>query len=436
MTFRLILSIALAALMLSACDEIENPLPGKRISVLSLDRSLKPDPGIARLEVRLPRPEVNPAWPEAGGYANHAMQHLALGDDLKRVWDVSIGDGSGGRDELLSPPVVADGRVFTMDAISRVRAFDAETGRQLWQFDPRPKDEQGRAFGGGLAFNEGRLFVGTGYAEMLALDSKTGKEIWRRPVRAPVRGAPTAADGRIFAVTVENQLEVLAADDGRRLVADPPSGTAETAGLLGGAAPAVQGEVAVVPFSSGDLIALRVENGRQLWADNLAAVRRTDALSDLSDIRGRPVIDRGRVLAISHSGELVSIVLRTGERAWEQDIGGVDTPWVAGDFVYVLTNSGEIVCLTRQEGRVRWVEQLPRYEDPESKKGTIRWSGPVLAGDRLIVVSSEGDAMSVSPYTGKPLGRISLPDGVFIAPVVANRTLYVLTDDADLIAMR
>lgn len=159
-------------------------------------------------------------------------------------------------------------------------------------------------------------------------------------------------------------------------------------------------------------------------------------MSSLADIRGAPVIDRDRVLAISHSGLMVSIDLRTGDRIWEQDIGGVHAPWVAGDFIYVLSASNELACLTRADGRVRWAIELPQWDNPEKKRDPIFWSGPVLAGDRLIVISSEGEAISVSPYTGEALGRVEFPDGVFINPVVADKTLYVLTDEADLIALR
>ena len=70
------------------------------------------------------------------------------------------------------------------------------------------------------------------------------------------------------------------------------------------------------------------------------------------------------------------------------------------------------------------------------KKDPIFWSGPVLAGDRLIVVSSTGEGFAVSPYTGDALGKTDFPDGVFINPVVADKTVYVLTDEADLIALR
>jgi outer membrane protein assembly factor BamB len=64
------------------------------------------------------------------------------------------------------------------------------------------------------------------------------------------------------------------------------------------------------------------------------------------------------------------------------------------------------------------------------------WAGPVLGGDRLIVLSSAGDAISVSPYTGEPLGREQMPAGGYVEPVIADNSLYLLTDDASLSAYR
>ena len=427
------LLVLLPGLLLVACTTTKPPLPGERLSVLSLDKQLEPDPEIASLEVRLPRPVINADWPEAGGYPNHVMQHVALGEDIETSWRTSIGDGSSRTGRILAPPIAFGDRVYAMDADATVSAYERRTGKQVWETRVKPEDA-GPAFGGGVAFAEDRIFATTGYGQIIALDANTGKELWRKDVAAPLRSAPTVADGRVFAVTVDNQLQVLATSDGRTLWTH--SGTPETAGLLGGASPAVEGDVVVAAYSSGELFALRVENGRQLWTDNLAAARRTDALSALADIRGRPVIDRGRVYAVSHSGRMVAIDLRTGERIWEQDIGGTETPWVAGDFIFVISNDSELICLTRRDGRVRWVQELPRYQDLKKKKGSLNWSGPVLGGDRLIVVASNGEAMSFSPYTGAALGRVKLPDGTFLTPIIANETLYVLTDDADLIAMR
>lgn len=429
--------LMLGSLMLAGCgwfDSKKQPLPGERISVLSLDRELEPDPELAKIAMTLPPPFANPDWPEAGGYPNHAMQHLALPDTLSRVWRASTGEGASRYTRVLSQPVVAKGRVYAMDGAVQVSAYDAATGDRLWRADLKPDDERGNAFGGGVAFWNDRLYVSSGYAEVLALDPADGKVIWRSGVGAPVRSAPTVSDGRVFAVTVENELAVLAAEDGRRLWVH--NAIPETASLLGSASPAVDGEVVVAAYSSGEIYALTVETGRPLWSDNLASTRSVDAVSALADIRGMPVIDRGRVFAASHSGRIAAIDLRSGERAWEQELGSTHTLWVAGDYVFALSTDNELVCLTRNEGKVRWVRQLTNYENEKKKKDPITWAGPVLGSDRLIVLSSDGEAVSISPYTGEPLGREELPAGGYFAPVIADNSLYVLTDDARLSVYR
>jgi outer membrane protein assembly factor BamB len=434
--------LAVLAATLGGCDTVRNvfsgssepPLPGKRISVLNLEHILRPDPQLAALQIRVPRPFDNTAWPDSGGYPDHAMYHLALGDKLDQAWKADAGEGKSRYGRVVAQPVVADGRVFTLDSDDVISAFNVKSGDRLWRLDPQPKDADATAYGGGIAAAGDRIYVGTGYGQVLALDAATGKQIWRMTVTAPIHAPPTVADGRVFVVTVENELNVLAAADGRKLWTH--SGLPEPAALAGGAAPAVAGDVVVVPYSSGEIYALRVENGRPLWSDSLAAAEPIGALSSLADIRGAPVIDRDRVLAISHSGLMVSIDLRTGDRIWEQDLGGVHAPWVAGDFIYVLSADNELLCLTRADGRVRWATDLPQWGDPAKKEAPIYWTGPVLAGDRLIVVSSEGEAISVSPFTGQALGRSEFPDGVFIGPVVAGKTLFIMTDEADLIAMR
>lgn len=430
-----------AALALAGCDtfsgwfeESKEKLPGKRVSVLALDSKLEPDPQLKAVKVTLPPPYANPAWPDAGGYPSHAMYHLALGDNVAVAWRESIGDGASRYGRILAQPVTADGRIFAMDARDVVSAHEATTGKELWRFDPKPEDQDDNSFGGGIAVEGDRLYIASGYGQVISLEAATGKEIWRQPLTAPAHGSPTVADGRVFVVTVENELDALAAVDGHRLWTH--NGLPEPAELLGAASPAAMGDIVVVPYSSGEIFGLRVDNGRPLWTDNLASAKVTGALSSLADIRGVPVIDRDRVFALSHSGVMVSIDLRTGERVWEQDIGGTHAPWVAGDYVYVLSNDVDLVCLTRKDGHVRWVRALPHFENEAKREDPIRWVGPILASDRLIVIGSNGESLSMSPYTGAPLGRTDFPDGVYVNPVIAGNTLFVLTEHADLIALR
>ena len=362
------------------------------------------------------------------------MYHLSLDSPLSPQWQTNIGEGSDDDKQLLAQPLVVGERIYTMDSQSLVTAFERSSGKQVWRTDLEPEDEEDGYFGGGIAFDEGRVYVTTGFARAFALDAGSGEVLWEQTLPAPVRAAPTASGGRVFIVTIDSQLYALAAEDGRRLW--DHAGIQEAAGLLGNASPAVAGSTVIVPYTSGEIFALLVENGRVLWGDSLQAVRRVDPVADMAQIRGLPVIDRGIVLAVSHAGQMVAIDLNRGVRAWDTSLGGIEMPWVAGDFIYLLTNEHQVVCITRQEGRVRWVQQLPLYENPEDLEGPIRWVGPVLAGDRLIVAGSAGEALALSPYTGEILSGIDLPGGPAVTPVVAGGAIYFLIEDATLVAMR
>lgn len=440
MRIRQVYRIAVFAISLFAagCDLFSSGdqfrIPGERISVLRLERTLEPDRRVADLQVRLPRPAAKPAWPQSGGNGSHVLHHIELSPNLNEAWRTNIGEGSESTMRLLAPPIVAEGKVFVMDVESQVSAINAANGDVIWEYDPKVPDDDDEAFGGGIAYANGVLFVSTGFADVVSLDAETGKQRWRKRLSGPMRAAPSVADGRVFLLTIDNQLFALNGDTGERLWSH--AGFSEIAGLLGAASPAIGAGTVIVPYSSGEIFALRVENGRLLWSDNLSSSQRLDALSTLADIRGSPVVDRGLVYAISHSGRMAAIDLRSGTRAWEKSIGGVEMPWIAGEFIYLLTNESQLVCLTRRGGRVRWVRDLPQFERPDDRDDPIKWSGPALAGDRLIITGSHGEAWSVSPYTGKVLGRIDLSEEVFLPPVVADGTLYFLTEDGDLIAMR
>ncbi len=431
-----LLAASLAATaMLGACGPNKVPLPGDRVSVLQQSSENAADPTLGEIAVRLPKPYVNSDWAQVGGNQAHAMYHLqATSDILTEVWSADIGSSADSTNRLLAEPVVADGMVYTLDAEALVRAFDANTGARVWQADFTPEDEDDDLFGGGMALAEGKIFVTTPYAKVYALDAKTGAFIWEAKAPAPMRAAPTVSDGRVFVTTIDNQLVAFALDDGRRLWSN--AGVEEAAGLLGGSTPAVLGNVVVAAYTSGELLAFDVVNGNSLWTDSLAGKARTSSVAALSDIRGRPVIDRDRVIAIGNGGVMAAIDVRRGERYWDKDLGGTQMPWAAGDFIYLVTSQSEVVCLTRDDGKIKWLTPLPPFEDMEYREDPIYWSGPVLVGDRLLVTGSNGLALSISPYTGALLGKQELPDRSHLPPVVANEMVYMLSDDADLIALK
>ncbi len=429
----------LAALLpLSACDifggDDEPPLPGERIPVLTQEQALAASSELRDVPVVLPRPYVNDNWPQVGGSPTHASYHLALAPDPQIIWRRDVGSGTSDSQPLLAQPVVASGVVFTLDSDTQVTAVSIQTGDVLWESELDPGDEDDGFFGGGLAVAGNRLFATTGYGAIYALSTENGEVVWEARIDAPIRASPTVYEGRVFVISLDNSTTAFSAADGSVLWEH--NGIQEIASFLGGASPAVADKVVIVPYSSGEVFALRTNNGRQIWSDSLTAIAVAARSAELAHIRAQPVVDRDLVFAVSLAGRMAAIDLRRGLRLWEADIGGAEMPWAAGPFLFAITEDSQLVALDRRSGRIRWVVRLQRYEDEEDQEDPLIWVGPLLAGDRLIVGSSEGRVEAYSPYDGAYLGEIEVSGGVAVAPIIAEETLLLLTDNAELIALR
>src|SRR5690606_7328644 len=140
-----------------------------------------------------------------------------LDGSVSAAWRADIGEGNADGARLLAQPVVAEGRVYTLDAVSRVAAFDAQSGRELWRRDLAPEDDDDGYYGGGVAYADGQLFVTTGFGLIASLDAGSGELRWEDKQPVPIHSAPTVAGGRVFAITIENEIRALAAQDGRLL---------------------------------------------------------------------------------------------------------------------------------------------------------------------------------------------------------------------------
>jgi outer membrane protein assembly factor BamB len=428
-----------AALALVACgteaNKIGATIKGERVPVLQQAKTLEADKGLESTQPALPQEIVNLSWPQVGYDSEHAAPHIQASKEPRIVWRADIGEGSSSDFKILARPVVSRGLVFTMDAEGKISCFDAETGKKIWDKDTTPKESDNPAIGGGLAVDGETLYATTGFGEVHALETKTGEAKWKKALLKPLRAAPTVADNRVYAVSIDNDLHALDAEKGEILWHQ--SGISESAALMGASSPAVQGDIVVVAYNSGEIYGLRAQNGRVSWNYSLAAPAQVGALPAIADIRGLPVIDQGRIFAISHSGRIAAVDQRTGDRVWETDIGGIDTPVVSGDAVFVYGADGQLIALTRDTGRVMWVASLPQFEDPKDKSSDrVVWSGPILAGGNLWMVNSQGILAGFSPLDGAPRSHVDIGEPVYVSPIIANRTFYVVTDEGTLIALR
>ncbi len=444
-----------AALSLAACGTVRNALPfglggddgptataseGQRVSVLEFEQQLAPSAALAGRDFFLPGPVAATSWSQPGRNAENNVEHVIAAPSFTVAWRASIGAGSSRPRQVMGPPVADGGRIYTIDADRSVRATD-ETGRTVWRTDIRPEGREDGGFGGGVAVSGGQVFVASGHRVVTALDAATGAQVWQTRVDVPIHGSPTVAGGRIYVVDIDNLLYAFDARTGQQVWTY--RGIPEPARLMRASSPAVLADTVIAPFASGEVVALRANNGQPVWSEVLSRTSRTSALSEIRDIAGRPVISRGTVFAVSHSGVIAAMDQRSGARRWELPIAGVNAPLPVGDVVYVVSKSGELTVVNRESGQVYWTRDLNEGRVREqggflgigARAVRPQWTGPILASNRLVLGNSFGDLVAFDPKTGEQVASLRLGDPIYAPPIAYNGRLYVVTDAGQLVAI-
>src|SRR6185312_8211283 len=319
------LSVAACSGLPSGLSDIRNPfrkekerLPGERIAVITDPSVAAIQPKAAAKPVQLPSPQTNAAWTEPGGTASNNLGHLALPDQVQKVWSADAGTGSSSSGRLSAVPLVADGKVYTLDAGGTVSAFSASGGGKVWGTSVTPRNEKrAEGFGGGLALDSGRLYVTTGYGTVVGIDPAKGTVLWTQKVGEPVRSSPTASGGKVYFVSTDSVLHCLDGNDGQELWT--ARGVPEPATLLSNVSPAVGQGLVVAAFPAGDITAFGVGSGQPAWRESLARTSETSAAGILAD-PARPVIDRGVVFVVGHGGRMIAVSESSGERLWSRNV--------------------------------------------------------------------------------------------------------------------
>lgn len=408
---------------LNPWKEVQKPLPGKRIPVVqAVDRMGGAELAAADKPIVIPPAVANEDWPQPGGTPSNAPGNLALGAQIRQVWSADAGAGSSTNGRVSAGPIVYGGRIYTIDAASRVSAFSTG-GSAAWRVKLTPEHERDReGYGGGLAADSGRIYAVTGFGYVTALDPQTGKKLWEKSLGVPLRTSPTASGERVFVLATDGRFFCLSGADGSELWTY--RGVPDQTRIISNPSPAVDGDVVVVPFSNGDLVGLKASDGQPLWQDSLARLRVRSSLAAMSDA-SRPALSGGIAFAVGHSGRMVATRQGDGERLWALEIPGIEAPVVAGETVFVVDTGGQMMAINKADGRMVWTVRLP---------GPTTWAGPVLAGGNLWAVSSKGHLVGVEAATGRIAQQLTIGQAVYLAPIVAQGRLYVLTDQARLVA--
>jgi outer membrane protein assembly factor BamB len=410
--------------------EDEKPkLEGERKTALEIDTQLKVDDALKNSKPVLPPINANADWAQHSGVMGAASGNLAGGSFDKKS-SATAGNGNDFSHTLVPRPVVAGGMVFVMDAAGVISAHDvANIENVKWKSNIVADKDEHDVIGGGFAFDSGVLYAISGQGQVAAINAASGKEIWHKDFSVPLRGSPRVSGDRVIITTIDSQAYALSAKNGDVLW--DHRGINETATVMNSVSPTIAGDYALVPYPSGELFALSLRDGKELWSDTLLQIKNPSSVT-FTGIGGDPVVDGQVVFATSTNGITTAIDIASGKRLWQQQAASLNTPWLAGDELFLLTIDNTLIDMVKYTGKIRWAASLPSYEDQEKKQHPISWYGPVLVSGKLLVTGSNGKMLEVSPVNGKILETKSIPGNVFTAPIIAGGRLYMVGQDATL----
>lgn len=431
------------AVVLAGCAEREEILPGVREDirgVLGGEDSVLQDavPENRVVPITLPRATANAAWPQRPGTPDTRTDHPAFSAAPQLLWSTKIGAGEGGRSRITADPVVAGGRIFTLDAAATVSAT-ATDGAPVWSTDLVPARDRAKEGGfGGLAYADGTVFVTSGFGTLTALDAATGAQKWQQKLGESASGAPTVKNGVVFFTAGDDTAWAVNAKTGR--IEWQLDASTSRNNVLGAPSPAVNDQVAIFGFGSGEIQAAFRGGGLRVWDAVLSGQRFALARTRVTDITGDPVIAGTTVYIGSHSGRLVALKASTGERLWTATEGAMGPVWVAGGSLFLVSDRNELVRLDAEDGSRIWGTELPLFvkadKRPLRQKEIFAHYGPVLAGGHIVVASNDGLLRLFDPASGQLAASAEIPGGATTNPVFAGGVMYVVSTRGELLAYR
>lgn len=437
MKFKTSATLLALSLFLTACNR-EFILEGERFPLrAAFSQDAGEAPENRALPISLPATAVNSDWTHRLGTPSTRNLHPALGGSLQQLWSVPIGQGDGRQHRITAAPVAAGGLIYTLDSRAQVTAVTSG-GEIAWSRNLTPAFTRSgdSASGGGLAIANGKLFVTSAFGMLWALDLASGGEVWSKRFDAPLSAPPTIAGNAIYVVASDSTGWALDAATGQ--TDWQLSGAPSPSSMIGGAAPAVAGDLVLFPTSAGELIAARRDTGQIMWRRAVAGTRIGMAYAAVTDVTGDPVVQGDVIYVGNQSGRVMALDRNTGRPIWTADEAAYGPVWPAGGSIFLMSDRNRLVRLDAGSGDFIWGESLPLFTETRERRRAAIYPhhGPLLAGGRLIVGSGDGVLRSFDPASGALLGQTELRTGAASAPIAVGGTLYIVSRDGRLTAYR
>ncbi len=277
---------------------------------------------------------------------------------------------------------------------------------------------------GGISYFDKSLIFVDGYGQVISINSDTGEINWQKSLSFPILSAPLIYRNLIYFISADNRLFALDFGTGETLWSFQT--IVESKKSIYTASPVATENIIIAPFSNGELIAFKYDDGKPLWSD-LASNVSIVSNFDIRDISANPVISSNQIYTLSTSGKFLSINVISGKRNWVVDISGKNTPMISGNQIYLVNNESKLICLNKKSGEIYWITQLQKYKGSEDFKNLNLWMGPYILNNDLYLISYFGELIKVNGKNGEILNSKNLGvKGLMIEPIFLSDKIFIM----------
>ncbi len=431
-SFFIIVYVLLAGCSSSFLGEKEDDiiLHGKRERVLFNHEELESNTTVA---LKLSKLTSNSQWQQTSFNLSNNLNNFEGNSKPQYVTRLSIGAGSSNNGTLTAPPIIADGVLYAVDARAKVSAYDISQGyKKIFSVQLQFKNENiEEGYGGGLAYHKGNLIVTTGYGVVYNLDAKNGQQKWYNYLKRPIRSHPKIFNNNVFVLDTDNTLHNISLKTGDHKWRY--EGIPGTTGVLSSSQVAVANNTIFIPLNTGEVVALDMDGKTIKWSVALIDYNNANtADTRINEVSDTVVLHKGKMFASSNSGFLGAFDMKTGEQIWSLPIKSISAPTVIGNYIVSSSFEGELLAVNINSAKIKWI--LPLNDSADD--ANVRWLRPLMIDNKLVVISTQGVILTIDPELGSIIKRYELNEDVFISPVIADNTLYVMTDDAEVFILK
>ena len=417
-----------ATVLFSACDKKEI-LPGKRESVEGINESAKFDKEILNSTIRI---SVTPStvvseYKDVAGNKQHKALNYKVAQNPKMLWKTSIGGA-----QISSEPIAFNGHAYVVNSHGDLVCIELKDGKQKWSLNIA-KQPDDASFAGGITAENSVIYASTNIGDVVAVNTTTQKILWKKSLKYPLRGAPLYADGIVIVNSIDGQTFALNALNGNVIWMKKLQG--EMTVMSKASTPALFGHSIICAYSSGDLKSYDLRSGGDNWDDVLFSANLSDSGSVMAHIVASPVVSNGNILATTSESGMVMFDASSGVRIWENEIGTINTPLVNSGWIFVLTQTGAVICLSEKDGSIKWVSEVKELL-PDQYSKDAEFVGALLINGAVMVFSNTNNIVTLDISTGKIKGITNI-DGAdtIVAPIVIDGRIIAVNSRAELYAI-